>query len=152
MPLPLIVSCFSKIQIGFTFLVPAHPGSPGQRAVKWVCKLWYPDVRIFAVTGKLFLIFFRLELGGPRTRGPSGLCPPCPPHCYATDNEAIVDSRLRPRCCSLVSYLKHTSFSRRLCLAVTCEHYVIDKQRTKVCRYNWHSAGSLGRPFPMLKY
>jgi len=37
MPLPLIVSCFSKIQIGFTFLVPAHPGSPGQRAVKLVC-------------------------------------------------------------------------------------------------------------------
>ena len=36
MPLPLTVSCFSKIQIGFTFLVPAHPGSPGQRAVKWV--------------------------------------------------------------------------------------------------------------------
>jgi len=32
-PLPLTVSCFSKIQIGFTFLVPAHPGSPGQRAV-----------------------------------------------------------------------------------------------------------------------
>jgi len=39
MPLPLIVSCFSKIQIGFTFLVQAHPGSPGQRAIKrvWVC-------------------------------------------------------------------------------------------------------------------
>ena len=37
MPLPLTVSCFSKIQIGFTFLVPAHPGSPGHRAVKWVC-------------------------------------------------------------------------------------------------------------------
>ena len=36
-PLPLTVSCFSKIQIGFTFLVPAHPGSPGKRAVKWVC-------------------------------------------------------------------------------------------------------------------
>ena len=34
MPLPLIVSCCSKIQIGFTFLVPAHPGSPGKRA-KW---------------------------------------------------------------------------------------------------------------------
>ena len=30
MPLPLAVSCFSKIQIGFTFLVPAHPGSPGK--------------------------------------------------------------------------------------------------------------------------
>jgi len=30
MPLPLIVSCFSEIQIGFTFLVPAHPDSPGK--------------------------------------------------------------------------------------------------------------------------
>jgi len=37
MPLPLTVSCFSKTQVGFTFLVPAHPGSPGQRAVKRVC-------------------------------------------------------------------------------------------------------------------
>jgi len=37
MPLPLTVSCFSKIQIGFSLLVPAHPGSPGQRAIKWVC-------------------------------------------------------------------------------------------------------------------
>jgi len=37
MPLPLTVSCFSKIQIGFTFLVPAHPGSPEQTAVKRVC-------------------------------------------------------------------------------------------------------------------
>ena len=37
MPLPLTVSCFSKIQIGFIFLVPAHLGSPGQRAVKRVC-------------------------------------------------------------------------------------------------------------------
>jgi len=30
MPLPLTVSCFSKIQIGFTFLVPVHLGSPGK--------------------------------------------------------------------------------------------------------------------------
>ena len=37
MPLPLTVSYFGKIQIGFTFLVPAHPGSPGQRAVKRTC-------------------------------------------------------------------------------------------------------------------
>ena len=37
MPLPLTVSCFSKIQIGFTILVPAHPGSPGKRVVKRVC-------------------------------------------------------------------------------------------------------------------
>ena len=37
MPLPLTVSCFSKIQIGFTFLVPAYPGSPGEGAIKRVC-------------------------------------------------------------------------------------------------------------------
>jgi len=37
MPLPVTVSCFSKILIGFTFLVPAHLGSPGKRAVKLVC-------------------------------------------------------------------------------------------------------------------
>ena len=29
-PLPLTVFCFSKIQIGFIFLVPAHLGSPGK--------------------------------------------------------------------------------------------------------------------------
>ena len=48
MPLPLTVSCFSKIQIGFIFLVPAHPDSPGKRAVKRVC--------VFAL--------FRLPLSG----------------------------------------------------------------------------------------
>jgi len=41
MLLPLTVSCFSKIQIGFTFLVPAHLGSPGKRAVKRVCVCVY---------------------------------------------------------------------------------------------------------------
>jgi len=48
MPLPLTVSCFSKIQIGFTFLVLAHLGSPGKRAVKWV-GVWYDtDPNLFA--------------------------------------------------------------------------------------------------------
>ena len=37
MPLPLTVSYFSKIQTGFTYLVPTHLGSPGKRAVKEVC-------------------------------------------------------------------------------------------------------------------
>jgi len=37
LPLPLTVSWSSKIQIGFTFLVPAHLGSPGKRAVKRLC-------------------------------------------------------------------------------------------------------------------
>jgi len=36
-PLPLTVSCFRKIQIGFTFVVQGHLGSPGQRAVVCVC-------------------------------------------------------------------------------------------------------------------
>ena len=35
-PRPHTVSCFSKIQTGFTFLVAAHPGSTGQRAIKRV--------------------------------------------------------------------------------------------------------------------
>ena len=43
MLLPLTVSCFSKIQTGFSFPVPAHPDSPGQRAVKrgGVCAVWH---------------------------------------------------------------------------------------------------------------
>jgi len=44
MPLPLSVFCFSKIQIGFIFLVPAHLGSPGKRAVKRVCVCILPSV------------------------------------------------------------------------------------------------------------
>ena len=39
MPLPLTVSCSSKIQIGFTFLVPAHPGSPGKKGIASDCRL-----------------------------------------------------------------------------------------------------------------
>ena len=49
MPLPLTVSCFSKIQIGFTFLVQAHLGSPGQRAVKWVYILCYVYIPVMMV-------------------------------------------------------------------------------------------------------
>jgi len=41
MPLPPTFSCFSKVQIGFTFLAPAHLGSPGQRAVKRVLLLLF---------------------------------------------------------------------------------------------------------------
>ena len=66
MPLPLTVSCFSKIQIGFTFMVPAHPGSPGQRAVKRVCvclSLCFrvPDIRHpnTCTGGKHFRYLFR---------------------------------------------------------------------------------------------
>ena len=51
MPLPLTVSCFSKIQIGFTFLVPADLGSPSKRAVKRVCVC----VCVFVCTSTYFV-------------------------------------------------------------------------------------------------
>ena len=60
-PLPLTVSCSSKIQIGFTFLVPAHPGSPGKRAVKRVC-----------VTNVLFVVLVRWQEGHPACKKMSG--------------------------------------------------------------------------------
>jgi len=53
MPLPLTVSCSSEIQIGFAFLVPAHLGSPGQRAVKPVC-----------VWGVFMSFVYKLQLSG----------------------------------------------------------------------------------------
>jgi len=53
-PLPLTVSCFSKIQIGFTFLVSAHPDSPGQRAVKRVCVcVGHKDDKLQAINNNL---------------------------------------------------------------------------------------------------
>ena len=61
MPLPLTVSCFSKIQIGFAFLVPADR-SPGQRAVKRVCVCVCVCVsvrdHIFRTTRPVFPKFF----------------------------------------------------------------------------------------------
>jgi len=44
--------CFSKFQIGFTYLVLAHPGSPGKRAVKQVCVCVCLDVRVTSVTSR----------------------------------------------------------------------------------------------------
>ena len=40
----------SRIQIGFTFLVPAHPGSPGKRAVKRVCVCLSADLNAFSAS------------------------------------------------------------------------------------------------------
>jgi len=48
MPPPLTVSCFSKIQIGFTFLVPAHPGSPRKKAVKRMCVTIFSGTHLVA--------------------------------------------------------------------------------------------------------
>ena len=44
MPLPLTVSFFSKIQIGLNFLVRAHLGSPGKRAIRRVCVNWIHQI------------------------------------------------------------------------------------------------------------
>jgi len=52
MSLPLTVSCFSKIQIGFAFLVLAYPGSPGKRAVKRVCACVYASAFFLSLFSK----------------------------------------------------------------------------------------------------
>ena len=56
MPLPLTVSCFSEIQIGLTFLVPAHLGSPGKKAVKRVLQLLF-----FSFYFNYFIFKFQLQ-------------------------------------------------------------------------------------------
>jgi len=58
MPLPLAVSCSSKSRsVGFTFLVPAHPGSPGQKAVKRVLFfVLLPLAQLCNFTGYLILV------------------------------------------------------------------------------------------------
>ena len=61
MPLPLIVSCFSKIQIGFAFLLLAHPGSPRKRAIKRVCVCVCVRARVRACVGQ-FGVFVYLVL------------------------------------------------------------------------------------------
>jgi len=59
MPLPLTVSSFSKIQIGFAFLVPAHPGNPGKRAVKraHAC-VASESISVSSVTQSAFLVCY----------------------------------------------------------------------------------------------
>ena len=67
MPLPLSVSCFSKIQTGFAFLVPAYPDSPGKGAVKRVgvsCIFGYTTLEIWRKIG----------LSGDRRRWTAALC------------------------------------------------------------------------------
>ena len=61
MPLPLTVSCFSKIQIGFTFLVPAHLGSPGKGPLNGcVCVFLYRFIITFNVGYDLLMLSLRL--------------------------------------------------------------------------------------------
>ena len=92
MPRPLTVSCFSKIQIGFTFLVPAHPGSPGQRAFKRVCVCvcsggsWQGCLmNRMGVSGWMFLLV-PADLGSPGQRAVKRLCVFCASHCHCRTN------------------------------------------------------------------
>ena len=67
MPLPLTVSCFSKIRIDLSFLVPAHPGSPGKRAVKRLCVCAVPCLDRFIIVGVYVFTLdrpFRPRCGG----------------------------------------------------------------------------------------
>ena len=74
MPLPLTVSCFSKIQIGFTFLVPAHLGSPGKgllngcvrayvRACVRVCVRDYPGCSEKEAIKRVFCVCWLAGIG-----------------------------------------------------------------------------------------
>ena len=65
MPLPLTVSCFSKIQTGFTFLVPAHPGSPGQRAVKTCVWMFCNILLVFLNTFSALTLLVGPQEGHP---------------------------------------------------------------------------------------
>jgi len=71
MPLPLTVSCFSKIHIGFTFLVPVYPGSkcgkggllvpayrvvPDQRPLNGRCCCCCLCFSTFRLTGECLLL------------------------------------------------------------------------------------------------
>ena len=88
MPLPLTVSCFSKIQIGFTFLVPAHTGSTGQRAVKRVL-LFGQDDPVPPPTSSRSSRISAIPMTRPDWRW--GHMPPSsPPRGYATADGDVV--------------------------------------------------------------
>ena len=58
MPLPLTVSCFSKIQIGLTFLVPAHPGSPRKGPLNGcVCVCIHITYAMHVIYAGIFITF-----------------------------------------------------------------------------------------------
>ena len=71
MPLPKsYISCFSKIHIGVTFLVPAHLGSPRQRAIKRVCATSVQVIRNYDTN--------TVTYDGPQV--PTFVQRPCTPH------------------------------------------------------------------------
>ena len=83
MPLPLTVSCFSKIQIGFTFLVPAHPGIvPEKGPLNGMCK-WYVCITVYS---KYHVLIPFSNKNIVHDEGFGGLSPPTPAiFAYALD-------------------------------------------------------------------
>ena len=82
-PADATASCFSKIQIGFTFLVPAHQGSPGKRAVKRVCDYFFSCIAMHSKRYGLLLHMYHglsvcLSVVSPATTaGPIACCLEC---------------------------------------------------------------------------
>jgi len=58
MQLSLTISCFGKIQIGFTCLVLAHLGSPGQRAIEEVLLISAKHFDATNANGKWFKPYY----------------------------------------------------------------------------------------------
>jgi len=75
MPPPLTVSCFSKIQIGFTFLVPADPGSPGKGPLKG-CVCVCVAVAVHAWTAECNRVTYKY--GAPRPQSTTFYSPNFP--------------------------------------------------------------------------
>ena len=61
MPLPLTVSCFSKIQIGFTFLVLAYPGSPGKGPLNGCVSVYAIATNVIAINQSMVYCFAALH-------------------------------------------------------------------------------------------
>ena len=71
MPLPLTVSCFSKIQIGFTCLVPAHPEKVPLNGCMYAI-LWHSATRLLPACGSCHVAVLQLTVlffSRPRSEG-----------------------------------------------------------------------------------
>ena len=116
MPLPLTVSCFSKIQFGFAFLVPAHLGSPRKRAIKRVCVCACVRARACVCNG----------LPLPVLLSAVCLCVCCCQWCELVEGRVV--ARRRPLPCQLCHVWSHhwthcRSVEHRSCRDLTTLHY-----------------------------
>ena len=62
-----VISCFIKVQIGLTFLVPVYPGCPGIEVVKWVSVLNQPRVCVLLPLYKAWQSLLGWDVGSNRT-------------------------------------------------------------------------------------